>query len=187
MPSTGTILIEQMRVVEVRRLRLRRAAARGCRCSRPRATIGMAVDCLVLDYQMPGMSGLEMASIVRTSQRFADVPIIMLTSVDQTLGSASYRDLLHRRATDQAGALLDAAGDARRDDTARTARGSRGEAADEAPVDAGNATRPSARASRASARRATQPRRPAIGSTSSLPRTTRSTSSSSRRSWPKPT
>ena len=55
---------------------------------------GMAVDCVVLDYQMPGMSGLEMASLVRSSPRFAEVPIVMLTSVDQTLGSASYRELL---------------------------------------------------------------------------------------------
>jgi len=55
---------------------------------------GLPVDCIVLDYQMPGMSGLEMAAIVRRSAGFSNVPIVMLTSVDHSLGSAAYRDLL---------------------------------------------------------------------------------------------
>jgi PAS domain S-box-containing protein len=54
---------------------------------------GLAVDCVVLDYQMPGMTGAEVARVIRTTPEIADTPIIMLTSVDQSLSKASYRDL----------------------------------------------------------------------------------------------
>jgi CheY-like chemotaxis protein len=39
------------------------------------------------------MSGAEMARIVRNTEGLADTPIIMLTSVDQSLANTSYRDL----------------------------------------------------------------------------------------------
>ena len=35
----------------------------------------------------------EMARIVRNTEGLADTPIIMLTSVDQSLANTSYRDL----------------------------------------------------------------------------------------------
>jgi len=54
---------------------------------------GIAVDCIVLDYQMPGMNGGEMARIVRATPEIADTPIVMLTSVDQSLSGPGYRDL----------------------------------------------------------------------------------------------
>ena len=57
------------------------------------AAYGVPVDCVVLDYQMPGMSGAEMARVVRNTAGLADTPIIMLTSVDQSLANTSYRDL----------------------------------------------------------------------------------------------
>jgi PAS domain S-box-containing protein len=57
------------------------------------AAYGVRVDCVVLDYQMPGMTGAEMARIVRSTEGLADTPIVMLTSVDQSLGNASYREL----------------------------------------------------------------------------------------------
>lgn len=57
------------------------------------AAYGVPVDCVVLDYQMPEMSGAEMARIVRSTEGLADTPIIMLTSVDQSLANTSYRDL----------------------------------------------------------------------------------------------
>ena len=53
----------------------------------------IAVDCIVLDYQMPGMTGGEMARIIRATPAIADTPIVMLTSVDQSLSGAGYRDL----------------------------------------------------------------------------------------------
>jgi CheY-like chemotaxis protein len=43
------------------------------------------VDCIVLDYQMPGMSGIDMARQLRASDGIRDTPIVLLTSVDQSL------------------------------------------------------------------------------------------------------
>nr|WP_244620214.1 response regulator [Mesorhizobium sp. NFR06] len=57
------------------------------------AAYGVPVDCVVLDYQMPGMTGAEMARIVRDTAGLAHTPIIMLTSVDQSLANTAYRDL----------------------------------------------------------------------------------------------
>jgi len=57
------------------------------------AAYGVPVDCVVLDYQMPGMTGAEMARIVRNTAGLAHTPIIMLTSVDQSLANTGYRDL----------------------------------------------------------------------------------------------
>jgi len=65
----------------------------GLRVLEAAAGYDMPVDCLLLDYQMPGMSGLEMARIVRSIPQYGHLPIVMLTSVDQSLGSASYREL----------------------------------------------------------------------------------------------
>jgi len=43
---------------------------------------------------MPGMTGAEMARLVRAMPEIRDVPIVMLTSVDQSLGQAQFRDLV---------------------------------------------------------------------------------------------
>ena len=55
------------------------------------ASMGVAVDCIVLDYQMPGMTGADVARAIRATPAIRDTPIVMLTSVDQTL--INYRDL----------------------------------------------------------------------------------------------
>ena len=55
--------------------------------------LGLAVDCVVLDYQMPGMTGLEVTRIVRETPLFSETPIIMLTSVDLSLSLGTVRDL----------------------------------------------------------------------------------------------
>jgi PAS domain S-box-containing protein len=70
------------------------SGAEGLEVLRAVSRLGLAVDCLVLDYQMPGMSGLDMARAIRATTSFAQTPIVMLTSVDQSLGTAAVRDLL---------------------------------------------------------------------------------------------
>ena len=51
--------------------------------------LGVPVDCVVLDYQMPEMTGAEMARMMRATEAIADTPIVMLTSVDQSLANLS--------------------------------------------------------------------------------------------------
>ncbi len=52
---------------------------------------GLAVDCVVLDYQMPGMNGSQVAEAIRSDPEIAGTPIVLLTSVDQALSGADYR------------------------------------------------------------------------------------------------
>ena len=47
------------------------------------AQIGARVDCVILDYQMPGMNGVDVARAIAADERIASVPIVLLTSVDQ--------------------------------------------------------------------------------------------------------
>ncbi|MDN2568362.1 response regulator [Aquibium sp. A9E412] len=47
------------------------------------AELGATVDCVVLDYQMPGMNGAEVARAIKADPRLAGIPVVLLTSVDQ--------------------------------------------------------------------------------------------------------
>lgn len=57
------------------------------------ARLGLVVDCVVLDYQMPGMNGADVAARIRAMPLIDDTPVIMLTSVDQPLSGRQHRDL----------------------------------------------------------------------------------------------
>ncbi len=54
---------------------------------------GLRVECIILDYQMPGMTGFDVARAVREHAELGNTPIVMLTSVDQALSSSEYRGL----------------------------------------------------------------------------------------------
>ncbi|MEQ1936738.1 response regulator [Mesorhizobium sp. CN5-321] len=45
--------------------------------------IGASVDCIILDYQMPGMSGADVARAIAADSRLSSIPVVLLTSVDQ--------------------------------------------------------------------------------------------------------
>ncbi len=45
--------------------------------------LGARVDCVILDYQMPGMNGADVAKAMSADSRLAPIPIVLLTSVDQ--------------------------------------------------------------------------------------------------------
>jgi signal transduction histidine kinase/CheY-like chemotaxis protein len=44
--------------------------------------LGAAVDCVILDYQMPGMSGADVAKAISSDVRLSSIPVVLLTSVD---------------------------------------------------------------------------------------------------------
>ena len=49
-----------------------------------RATqLGATVDCVILDYQMPGMSGADVAKAISADSQLSAIPVVLLTSVDQ--------------------------------------------------------------------------------------------------------
>ncbi len=50
-------------------------------------------DLIILDYQMPGMTGGDVAKEFRAREQLRDVPIIMLTSVDETEDGLSFASL----------------------------------------------------------------------------------------------
>ncbi|RJT40971.1 response regulator [Mesorhizobium waimense] len=45
--------------------------------------LGATVDCIILDYQMPGMNGADVARAIAADSRLAAIPVVLLTSVDQ--------------------------------------------------------------------------------------------------------
>ncbi|RVD29765.1 response regulator [Mesorhizobium sp. M4B.F.Ca.ET.017.02.2.1] len=45
--------------------------------------LGAAVDCIILDYQMPGMNGADVAKAIAADSRMSAIPVVILTSVDQ--------------------------------------------------------------------------------------------------------
>jgi len=55
---------------------------------RDAARAGQALDVAVIDMQMPGMDGLELAARVRADDRIADTPLVMLTSMARRRGDA---------------------------------------------------------------------------------------------------
>ncbi len=56
-------------------------------------TQGLNIDLIILDYQMPGMNGGEVARVLRDDPGISNVPIVMLTSVDQQEDGSSFSSL----------------------------------------------------------------------------------------------
>lgn len=53
----------------------------------------MAVGCILLDYHMPGMNGGEVVAAIRSTPATAEIPIIMLTSVEETADGRAFSSL----------------------------------------------------------------------------------------------
>lgn len=51
------------------------------------ADLNAPVDCLVVDYQMPIMNGMDMVQAMQLQPGLAGIPVVLLTSVDQSLAS----------------------------------------------------------------------------------------------------
>ncbi|MFL0691423.1 MAG: response regulator [Agrobacterium tumefaciens] len=43
---------------------------------------GLAIDVVVIDYQMPDMNGIDVAKAIRSDRRFDDIALVFLTSMD---------------------------------------------------------------------------------------------------------
>jgi len=54
---------------------------------------GIPVDCVVMDYHMPGMNGGETVKAMHANPAMADIPVVMLTSVDETEDGKSFSSL----------------------------------------------------------------------------------------------
>ncbi len=75
------------------------------------SSFGVSVDAIILDYQMPGMNGEDVARAIRSRKGISDIPIIMLTSVQETADGKSFRSLdiqEHLTKPARSSALLDA-------------------------------------------------------------------------------
>ncbi|MCB1386764.1 MAG: response regulator [Nitratireductor sp.] len=57
------------------------------------AQSGVRVDCVILDYHMPGMNGGDVVQAIRAERAIRDVPVIMLTSVEQTDDGKTFSSL----------------------------------------------------------------------------------------------
>lgn len=51
------------------------------------------IDCVVLDYHMPGMNGGDVVLEMRNDPLLVDIPVVMLTSVDQTEDGKAFSSL----------------------------------------------------------------------------------------------
>ncbi|WP_274423137.1 response regulator [Chelativorans sp. YIM 93263] len=69
------------------------SGAEGLKVLEAAAKLGLRVDCAVVDFQMPGMNGVETARSIRANVALANTPIIFLSSVDQSLSHAASHDL----------------------------------------------------------------------------------------------
>jgi signal transduction histidine kinase/CheY-like chemotaxis protein len=47
--------------------------------------LGTRVDCIILDYQMPGLNGAEVARRIASNPATWNIPVLLLTSVDQAV------------------------------------------------------------------------------------------------------
>ncbi len=91
-PINRSILLEQMQGWEFDACAAT-SAAEGIAVLTEAARRGFDVDCVILDYQMPEMTGVDAARIIRQTDEIARTPILLLSSVDQAVTGAPGREL----------------------------------------------------------------------------------------------
>lgn len=83
-PVNCQILLEQMRAWEFDACAAE-SGEMGLAVLETAQSMECPVDLVVLDYQMPDMNGAQVLAAIRSNEKIRDVPIVMLTSVDQAL------------------------------------------------------------------------------------------------------
>ncbi len=69
------------------------SAQTGLAVMRSAAKHDVTIDLIILDYQMPGMSGTQMLYEMRSDPTIAGIPVILLTSVDAAAARSAIGDL----------------------------------------------------------------------------------------------
>ncbi|MFK3780020.1 response regulator [Agrobacterium sp. NPDC089420] len=57
------------------------------------ASLGFSIDAIILDYHMPVMNGLDVVEQIRADERFDDIAIVFLTSMDVVGDETLFTDL----------------------------------------------------------------------------------------------
>lgn len=82
------ILSEQMEIWKFEHAAVSSGAA-GLQFIREATRRGIDLDLIILDYQMPSMSGLEVLRDLRADPAISHLPVLMLTSVDRATASSA--------------------------------------------------------------------------------------------------
>lgn len=88
-PVNRSILIEQMRSWNFDACAAT-GGAEGLAVATQAKELGLGVDVVILDYHMPHMNGADVARAVRSNPAIADLPLILLTSVDTAMQGAEF-------------------------------------------------------------------------------------------------
>lgn len=90
--TNRTVLLEQLKAWKMHGAAVA-SGPEGIEYLQKLARRGDAVDAIILDYQMPEMTGPEVARILRQDPRLGDTPIVMMTSTNIGAQNASANDL----------------------------------------------------------------------------------------------
>ncbi|MEO1700942.1 MAG: response regulator [Pseudomonadota bacterium] len=91
-PVNRDILMEQMTAWAFDAFAVE-SGPKGLAMLKQAARAGNRADIVIVDYQMPDMTGDEVIRQIRTHEDIGDIPVVLLTSVDQALQPAMLREL----------------------------------------------------------------------------------------------
>ena len=91
-PVNRDILMEQMTAWAFDAFAVE-SGPKGLAMLKQAARAGHSADIAIVDYQMPDMTGDEVIRQIRGNEEIGDMPVILLTSVDQALQPAMLREL----------------------------------------------------------------------------------------------
>ncbi len=91
-PVNRSILLEQMRSWNFDACAAT-GGAEGLAVVAQAKELGLGVDVVILDYHMPHMNGADVARAVRGNPAIADLPLILLTSVDTAMQGAEFNGI----------------------------------------------------------------------------------------------
>ncbi|MEO0545031.1 MAG: response regulator, partial [Pseudomonadota bacterium] len=91
-PVNRDILMEQMTAWDFDAFAVE-SGPKGLSMLKQAVKLGHRADIVIVDFQMPDMTGDEVIRLIRANEDIGDTPVILLTSVDQALKPAMLREL----------------------------------------------------------------------------------------------